>query len=319
MAAGTPSADLSLGPAVAPGSGAGALVLGHSQAVAKPNAGDLQLRGPATGRADLVLGYPESAAPALPDVPITAAAQLPGLRCRGGALRVASALQARAAFPILAAVGELRYRSATQRPVVGKTAADWQVAAVHTGGQSTAQHSSTAHLPTGSAAPWQGAAQVAEPVAHPLPDVLRSHPAPSAAPWQAARRAGTAAAWPNQSARAHHQAVAAPWQAGAGLRLGAWFGQQDGTRTHACRVAPWQLARALPVLRRTCHQLGTPALQRRRQRWQPGRPPPAGITVYVPLGKPKPPPCFDPAQAGHIVFTARADGTARCHHPRLDP
>lgn len=311
-----------------PASGDGRLVLGDAPAGAPPQKiTGLVFSRPASGSGKLTFGkWTQGGAVQIPDAPLGIDAGFAGDGAATVRLLSGTALRIDAGFaadmPSSAALawdanvsrGGLRHELHQHwQPAIALAAAarqHWQ---------------QTLPLHTAAAARWQHA----QPLHAGLRPVMREATrlrAAAAGRWQEAdaRRAAARQHW--QEAIRLRDAAQARWQDADRLRGAAVLAWQETIRLRAALHAHWQDGLPARASARTGYGDGLRLRITLAPHWQEAWRPRAGVSRLPPIPPPPgPPPCYDPARLGLLVFDTPYTGDGRlvfvCHRagPGPDP
>lgn len=275
---------------------------------------------PPDGTGRLVFGDTGEAA-AAPEATIGIDADLPGL---DGAilLRTGPVLGLDADLPGLDGTVELLWDANVSRGGMRhELQARWQEAA-HIAAGLQARWQEVAPLRAAAQARWQEARRTSHGVRAHWQETERLRSAVAAA-WQVGERLRHAVAQHWQESHRLRAAMATGWQEGQHARCAVVFAWQELERLRAGHVTSWQ-QQGVPVRRAVLGRWGDGLRIRKplRAHWQEAMRPPAGVSVR-PIDPPKPPPCYDPATLGRLIFTDPHSGDGRlvfvCQRGGTDP
>ena len=292
----------------------GALLLGDTGAANTPQVattGELLFRDPPATSGALLFGDGSTAPPAPSDVTLAIAGAFPALTAR---VLASASIEARIAgqfapltatatayvssnafvsgsFAPLSVTAFGEYDSNTQRPLVCKTDAPWQVAAEHQAGATWA-HQGATPAPAGRENLWQPATNLGAHFAtrHRDSARLRQH---QEGHYQDATGLHNGASSSHQDAERIKRLVTVAYQNATSLRAGQQLRHQEGTRIKRARTL--NFAGATPLHKRlgSDFQVATPAFWQWEAWHQDAVPPPPGISKGPGPGKGREP-CYTP-------------------------
>ena len=268
---------------------------------------------PTPGPVRLVFGGDsDTPAPAISDATLHGGGRVTGLRLHVQ-LHTGAQLQGGGRITGLRLHMAARFDINVSRPTVCQTGAAWEQTQARLASAALA-HQGSQHQLSGWSAPWQRAMDVATPIAHPLPGLLR-------AAWHTLqlhhedatrlRSADTVLAY--QHALPVRLGPVSSFQDACPVRNTTLFLHQDGGRgSRLRRDVRWQIAQQLQQRQGSSFQGAQPGPRIWRARYQDGMVPPPGIWTAPPR-PPGPGPCYVPALPAHLVFSAPHDASLPAH------
>jgi hypothetical protein len=195
-------------------------------------------------------------------------------------------------LPALAAAISLSYDNHVQRPVVGKTDAQWQDASRLSSGAASVLRQAT-RLHVQDQQDWDTASRLEVGFEHRLPKVFIRTRTDYRSGFERGLpiRSASTSAW--QDAQRLRQSARGVFQNGAPLHTSVLGSFQDGTRTRIGGSQRWGGGRKFHIGAGNQSQNGTPLRQGWGSQFQPGRRPPAGIE-QLPVVPPSDP-CYLPS------------------------
>lgn len=257
---------------------------------------------PVTGATvDLIFGAED--APVITDTTGDLLANLPQLTA-AITIRAVDAGTLTGAFAGPTLTASAAYHSNAQRPIVGKTAAPWQVAADHEAGAKVT-HDDARAQPTGWGTPWQEAQPLKTGAGTGFVGSTRSGLQIAGTFQQGTRAWATTGTSFSDALRTYRQHLRGLFKDGQRLRPDTPAARhQDGIRLRRGGVGLWQVATTARKAYGGRFQTGTDMRRGYGARAQEGVPPPPGIEVVVKPVKPSDK-CYQTpdALAANLVFT----------------